>query len=155
MTSTDTLTLQAFIAALALLPNSLPAEVQQEVNQFGASLKNEQASIANRLIKIALNYQPLWQEYQPAYDFFLEQYQAKERNKVIRLPQNSSPEPESAVPELVNESAATINDIIPFFTAKDSVETIKEAKSQNESALAQPTEESTDVYSWVVAHWGL
>ncbi len=154
MTSTDTLTLQAFIAALALLPNSLPAEVQQEVNQFGESLKNEQTSIANRLIKIARNYQPLWQEYQPAYDFFLEQYQAKERNKVIRLPQNSSPEPESAVPELVNESAATINDIIPFFIAEDSVETAKEAKRQNESALAQPTEESAD-FNWVLSNWGL
>ncbi len=154
MTSTDTLTLQAFIAALALLPNSLPVEVQQEVNQFGESLKNEQTSIANRLIKIARNYQPLWQEYQPAYDFFLEQYQAKERNKVIRLPQNSSPEPESAVPELVNESAATINDIIPFFIAEDSVETAKEAKRQNESALAQPTEESAD-FNWVLSNWGL
>jgi hypothetical protein len=154
MTSTDTLTLQAFIAALALLPNSLPVEVQQEVNQFGESLKNEQTPIANRLIKIARNYQPLWQEYQPAYDFFLEQYQAKERNKVIRLPQNSSPEPESAVPELVNESAATINDIIPFFIAEDSVETAKEAKRQNESALAQPTEESAD-FNWVLSNWGL
>jgi hypothetical protein len=129
--------------------------VQQEVNQFGESLENEQTSIANRLIKIAFNYQPLWQEYQPAYDFFLEQYQVKERNKVIRPSQKSSPEPENEVPELVNESAATINDIIPFFIAKDSVETIKEAKRQNESALAQPTEESTDYYSWVVLYWGL
>jgi hypothetical protein len=155
MTSTDALSLQAFVAALALLPNSLPTEVQQEINQFGESLKTEQTSIANRLIEIALNYKPLWQEYQPAYSFFLKHYQAQERNKVIRLPQNSSSEPNIEVSELVNESVASINDIVPFFTAENSVETAKDAKIQTESTLAQSTEESTDDYSWVVAHWGL
>ena len=63
MSSTNTLVLQAFIAALARLSDSLPAAVQQQLQQlsrqWGELLQAETTAIADCLDAIADCHPPL------------------------------------------------------------------------------------------------
>ena len=87
MSSTNTLALQSFLAALAELSEPLPAPVLQAVRQISQGwnelLQEGTTVLADRLDAIAASHSPLLVQYQPAYDFFLGYYQVGERTKTI------------------------------------------------------------------------
>ena len=62
MDSLDTITLKAFIAALMRLDDSLPAELQNQLNDIGQAFPSE----VSQLHTLAKNYSPLTQEYMDA-----------------------------------------------------------------------------------------
>jgi|SRR5919202_6325412 hypothetical protein len=72
MDSLDTITLKAFLAALMRLDNSLPADLQHQLNKIGKAFPVEQVrssaplSDVSQLHTLAKSYFPLTQEYMDA-----------------------------------------------------------------------------------------
>ena len=116
----ETITLKAFIAALMRLDDSLPADLQDQLNDIGKEFSTE----IPKLHTLAKDYSPLTQEYMDAH---------------LALQQNGeyfqSPESEmNYSPEIVNEKIVSF--ALEVFNADDSVELVHK-KAQESSVLGQ------------------
>ncbi|KOP27643.1 hypothetical protein AMR41_03905 [Hapalosiphon sp. MRB220] len=122
MQPTDIITLQAFLNALSQLNQPLPADVQKQLNQFGASLTANSTNIDEQLETIAENYQPLNDAYKQAYRSLI--VVGAERSKGINnLPPEE--EPNQHTPEILNTARDVFNDSNSVEAAK------KSTKSKN------------------------
>jgi hypothetical protein len=121
MQPTDIITLQAFLNALCQLDQPLPAQVQKQLNEFGATFTANSPNI-HQLETIAQNYQPLNTAYEQAYSSLI--VVGAERSKGIsNLPPEE--EPNQHTPEILNTARYVFND-------KNSVDAAKKpTKSKN------------------------
>ncbi len=113
MDSLDTITLLAFLAALMRLENSLPADLQNQLNEIGKMFPSN----VSKLHALAKSYSPLEQGYKDAR---LALQQDGERFR-------------SAVPELEESSQLSDERIMNFavevLNSDDSVKLVKQAQS--------------------------
>lgn len=120
MNSLDAITLKAFITALNRLDNSLPADVQNQLNEIAKTFPSD----VSKLHVLARSYSPLDHEYMDAR---------------IAL-QNDGERLRFAVPESDNlaqiSDEAIINFVVELFNADDSVNLVKK-KAQESNALRQ------------------
>lgn len=117
MKSTDIIILQAFFNSLYQLNESLPVEIQNQLNQFGSSLTANSTNIGE-LDTIAKSYEPLNVVYQTELTSLVKT--GAEKNKGTG---NAPPEekPNQNTPEIINTARDIFND-------KDSVAAAKKSK---------------------------
>ena len=120
MDSLDTITLKAFIAALMRLDDSLPADLQNQLNEIGKTFPSDIC----QLHTLAKNYSPLAQEYMDA------RLALQKDGDRFRLAIN---EPDDSA-QITNEKI--INFAVEVFNADDSVNLVK-TKAQESSVLGQ------------------
>ncbi len=116
----QTVTLRAFLIALAELNSPLPATLQQEINKVGEMLANTPNDALNRLLELAEN-DCLLTSYQQARIKIQKQYETQERNKYDRPSQQNQPTP--------TPSEHLANIAIPILKAADSSAEAKTHKS--------------------------
>ena len=116
----QTVTLRAFLIALAELDSPLPATLQQEINKVGEMLANTPNDALNRLLELAEN-DCLLTSYQQARINIQKQYETQERNKYDQPSQQNQPTP--------TPSGHLANIAIPILKAADSSAEAKTHKS--------------------------
>lgn len=115
MDSLDVITLKAFIAALMRLDDSLPADLQNQLNEIGQAFPSD----VSQLHTLAKNYSPLTQEYMDA--------RLALQNDGDRF-QFAVPEPDYSA-GLCDEKI--INFALEVFNADDSVNLVKKAATES------------------------
>lgn len=157
--STELLTLQAFVAALAELDSPLDLEVQKQVNEVGKHWEDQPMS-ANKLIEVARSYPDLWVHYEAAQKALLKLYDAKSKYQCIDVPEPSNPVPPDEALETTNisqpkedkidpnsggndekASEPTESKLLSVVKAEKSVEEAKELKD----TLTKQVEETTNI----------
>ena len=114
MTPNDLIISTAFLSALAQLDESLPVNIQIQLNEIGKALSNDPGSVS-RLDVLAESYRPL--------DIFYQRELARLEQNVGERNKNLPPLPLPTQPtaELTNMVIATLN-------SNDSVSTVKESE---------------------------
>src|SRR5919199_3536808 len=120
MDSLDRITLKAFIAALMRLDDSLPDDLQNQLNEIGNTFPSD----VSQLHTLAKNYSPLTQEYMDA------RIALEDNRDRFRL---SIPEPNYSTQ--INDEKI-INFSVEVFNAEDSVNLVKKAATES-SVLGQ------------------
>jgi hypothetical protein len=88
MNSFDSITLRAFLQALAQQDRPLPSDVQQTLHQMADRLSLQQTATLDTLRDLVEQYPTLEQPYSKAYRAWQQRYQAQERTKSLSIPAN-------------------------------------------------------------------
>lgn len=117
MQPNDQITLTAFLTALSKLNQSLPEDVQTQLNQIGKTLAADPTNLGNLDI-IAESYEPL--------DILYQQERTAIQNEAERNTKGSPPLP---LPQ--EQTQELTNAAIDTFSADDSVAAIQKATKPN------------------------
>ncbi|MCY7320374.1 MAG: hypothetical protein LH660_00855 [Phormidesmis sp. CAN_BIN36] len=79
---TDTLTLQAFLLALAQI-DALPADLHRQIHNLGTAIASDELDVADRIRHLVRQHDRLHQLYQDAYDRLQRQYPNQERAQAL------------------------------------------------------------------------
>lgn len=126
MQASDSLTLRAFLLALAQLDHPLDANIQAELNQLESTWAQDDTSTIKHLRRLAQQYPPLQERYDIALEELHEGYQAQPRNKFLLLQEtNISTEPPQSIPQNPSPSLDLVTASHQILGAPESVSIAK------------------------------